>query len=335
MNLLFKKKSKNNNITNILKKSTSSKDNLKENLDRLDNTCCKFNIQIEYDIDIKDVFLQSELSKLYVIHEIIYEKYNKAAYIVVRNNKKYVLKIRHNTLGNTYEKTISNILSQNVHPNIIHFTNFYQNDDYYFLIYEYVEGINLYQFINSKDTLDENLIRNIIIQLTNALQFLHSYNIIHCDLKLDNIVITHDLNIKVIDFDLSIICNNSEGYISNSIFGTMQYIAPESYDLSIYSKKTDIWQLGIVLYILITKKFPHEHEITLVNSFSNLCRQNIFKHIDLNIVKTFIFKNKYSDDLFYLVENLLMFDESKRYSINDILNFPWINHNTYYKKIDN
>lgn len=322
MNYLFKRKSKNNvrNLLNISNSTAQSSNDMEYN-------CCKYNIQIEIDIDIKSIFLNSPLSKTFKIIECIYERYNKGTYIVTNNDMKYILKIRHNTLGNGFEKDIVNILHNYSHPNIIKHHCFFQDDEYYFMIYEYIEGTNLFEYIKTKKNIPEDDIKNIMIQLTNAIQFLHSHNIIHCDLKLDNIIITKDQTIKVIDYDLSIICTNNEGYISSSIFGTMQYIAPESYDLCIYSKKTDIWQLGIILYILITQKFPHDCEITLVNSYSNLCRQNIFKHIDLSIAKEIILKNNYDINLFHLLENMLTFDESKRINIDDILKNNYIKKN--------
>ena len=165
----------------------------------------------------------------------------------------------------------------------------------------------------------------IMVQIINAVSFLHENNILHCDMKLENIIINDELNIKIIDFDLSIVCDNDEGYISNTIFGTLQYIAPESYDLCIYSKKTDIWQIGIILYILITNKFPHDtNEITIINSYSNLCRQNLFKHIDLSIPKHIISKKKYCSSLYKLLEHMLNFNDKCRYDIKQIKESEWL-----------
>lgn len=281
--------------------------------------CNNCNCDIEFNIDIKNIFINSSLANKYKIINTIYEKYNKAAYIIMTHDTKYFLKIKHCTLINAFEKDIFEILKKYHHNNIIKCKHLTENSNYYFFIYEYIDGLNLFEYIKNNKNMPQNNIFNIIYQLASALKFLHSHNIIHCDLKLDNVIVTNDLKIKVIDFDLSIICNNNEGYVANSIFGTMQYIAPESYDLCVYSKKSDIWQLGIILYIMITNHFPHQTEISLINSYNNFCRQNIFKHIDLTIPKSIIVTNNYDVSLFYLLQKMLTFDDSKRINANNIL----------------
>ncbi|ARF09690.1 serine/threonine protein kinase [Indivirus ILV1] len=271
-------------------------------------------------------FLESQIGKKYDIVKPIYEKDNEGIYIINELNTriKYILKIKKSQNLNCFGERIYKILSKNQHKNILTFVSFIRENEYTYSIYEYVNGYNLSEYIKIYGDLLEKDIKYIFNQLVDALIFLHSYNILHCDLKLENIIINHKKEIKVIDFDLSIICYNDEGYISNNIFGTLQYIAPESYDLCIYSKKTDIWQLGVILYIIITGKFPHNNEISYVNSYSNLCRKNIFKHIDLNYPRETIIKKKFNLLLYNLLENMLCFDEKKRYSL-DIISKKLIN----------
>ena len=288
------------------------------------------NIEIciyENENELKNIFKNSKHGKEYNIIETINEKHDKGTYIIKsnENNIKYILKIRHNTYSNTFEKDICSILKYHQHKNIIKFVDFNQENEFYYFIYEYFEGSNLLDYIKQKKDLPEKQIKNILIQITRGTRFLHTYNIIHCDLKLDNIIINQKNEVKIIDFDLSIISNNNDGYISDEIFGTMQYIAPESYDLCVYSKKTDVWQIGILLYILITCQFPHQNEITLINSFSNLCRQNLFKHIDFNIPRTIIFEKHFDESSYALLENMLSFTDTKRYTVDEILASKWIN----------
>lgn len=280
----------------------------------------------EEENDLKSMFMNNKHFSEYKIIKTICDKTNKGTYIIKsdRDNSKYILKIRHISHENSFEKNICSILKHHPHKNIIQFIDLYQNNEYYYFIYEYFEGTNLLNHIKKK-TLTEQQIKNILTQLTYAVKFLHSYNIIHCDLKLENIIINNKNEIKIIDFDLSIICDNENGYIANNIFGTMQYIAPESYDLCIYSKKTDIWQIGIILYILICGEFPHNTELLVVNSYSNLCRQNLFKHIDLGIPYDIIEKNKFDESLYKLLSSMIIFDDIKRITILEILNSEWIN----------
>jgi len=322
MNFLFKQKRKNN--IDLFKKNESAQLNVIEYVPKNTQTNCEICIFQNID-EIKHIFINTKYGKKYTITKTIYEKHNKGAYIIRSNmtDIKHILKIRHISFSNTFEKDIYLILKNDTHKNVIKSKHFYQHEDFYYFIYEYIDGMNLCEYIKKKN-LSENEIKNICLQITNGLDFLHSHNIIHCDLKLDNLIINNLGELKIIDFDLSLICNNEDGYIANNIFGTMQYIAPESYDLCIYSKKTDIWQFGIILYILITNHFPHQNEITMVNSFSNLCRQNVFKHIDLNIPKKKILKKGFDESLFILLEKMLYFSDANRYDISHIRNSKWI-----------
>jgi len=263
----------------------------------------------------KNFFLNGIHSKEYEIINTISVKHDRSIHIIKKNDVKYILKIKTAQNDNIFEKHICFILSQRYHENVIKFIDYIQEENFHYSIYEYFEGKNLCSYIKKNKNITDTQLKNIIIQITHGMNFLHSHNIIHCDLKLDNIIINNKNEIKIIDFDLSIISDNIDGHISNNIFGTMQYIAPESYDLCIYSKKTDVWQIGIILYILITKQFPYQNEITSNNSHSNLCRQNMFKHIDLQLAK-----NKHCDNTLYeILEGSLSFTDNTRMTINDIL----------------
>jgi serine/threonine protein kinase len=276
-------------------------------------------------------FNKTEKGKKYKIDKIVYEKNIKGVYIIkkisTKDELKYILKFRNypqTNNGNIFEKDICDILAYQYNKNIIQFIYSYENTKFHYFIYEYFEGCDLVQFIK-KNKCNEILLKSIIYQIVNGVHFLHYNNILHCDLKLDNLILNNKGELKIIDFDLAIICNDEDGYISDYIFGTMQYIAPESYDLCIYSKKTDVWQIGIILFILISYQYPHKTEITIINSFSNLYRQNFFKHIDMNIAKNAIIKKKFDMSLFYLLDGMLAFNDSERFSIKEILDCQWIN----------
>ncbi len=292
------------------------------NIKILINSCCD-------NASLQKKFLKSKFGRFYDIVRPIYERDYKGTYIVnaLKTNKKYILKIKESSKANYFEEDIYKILNKTQHKNIAQFVSFAQEGEYFYSIYEYADGYNLLEYIKTNGDLSEIDIKFIFRQLVEALSFLHKNNILHCDLKLENIIINSNKEIKIIDFDLSIVCDNDEGFISNSIFGTLQYIAPESYDLCIYSKKTDVWQLGVLLYIMITRKFPHDNEISLVNSYSNLCRQNVFKHINLDIPCDIIKKKKFDLSLYNLLEKMLSFDEKDRYSLDQIKNSEWLKKN--------
>lgn len=282
------------------------------------NSINSISVYLSYDI---------EFNNKYIIEKVIYDKPTKLTGIIksIHDNTEYIIKLRLNSC-NKYEmeKIVCNLLKNKNCETIINFVDFVKNDNYFYFIYEYFEGENLAEYI-SNNNYSENDIKIIIKQICEAIKFLHNLNIIHGDLKLDNIIINKYNKIKVIDFDLSTVCNIEDGIISDNVFGTIQYIAPESYDLCVYSKKSDIWSLGIILYVLVTNKFPTDIELTINKSYSNLCRRNEFKHIDINYLADIINTKKYDINLLYLLEQLLKFDDSERITIEEMLQSKWLN----------
>ena len=128
-------------------------------------------------------------------------------------------------------------------------------------------GANLYEFMNYSNGLSLQLVKRIVIQLLMALKAIHSANIIHCDLKPDNILLKNKgkSSIKLIDF-------GSACYESNKVLEYIQsryYRAPEILLETSYDRKIDIWSLGcIVVELLIGQPlFPAKSECELFNMF--------------------------------------------------------------------
>ncbi len=266
----------------------------------------------------------NNFQKYYEIIGIKYEKCKKAVYIIRSklDKKRYILKLKMANSEENHELQIHNILKNLKHPNIVDFVEFNNENCINYFIFEFIDGITLWDYITSiKNFLREDDIKEIFIQIVKAVEFLHGFNILHCDLKLENILIDDKKKIKLIDFDLSKICNDINEYISDDMFGTSQYIAPESFDLGIYSKKSDVWALGIIFYVLITKKLPYKNELSFYSS--NFNRRNEFKHIDMKIAKEIVKENNYSDSFMILLKSMLEFKDENRISIKGILEFEW------------
>lgn len=150
-----------------------------------------------------------------------------------------------------------------------------------YLITEYIDGLDLYEFIKKTktDNISNDLILNIALELCLALINLKKQKIIHCDLKPDNIIINKYNKPIIIDFDSAIlndtnICTNIN---KKNITFTYSYQPPEFYKYNIINYDSDVWALGCILYILITKQHPFDlHNLNLKHQIiDNILYKNV------------------------------------------------------------
>ncbi len=122
---------------------------------------------------------------------------------------------------------------------------------------ELVEGVSLLNFLKSKPNrkLEENDCRNIFNQIITGLDYLHSKNIYHRDIKLENIIIDKNNIIKIIDFGF---CScNPRSKLLSFFCGTPSYMPPEIVQKRDYiGSYADIWSIGILLFTLLCGSFP-------------------------------------------------------------------------------
>ena len=122
------------------------------------------------------------------------------------------------------------------------------------MLYDYIDGFDLYSMIECKkiDYTDIKILAHIIREITLGLQQLFKFNYVHLDLKLENVIINPNPphNIKIIDVAFAKKLDNGVNKVG--ILGTESYISPEVL-YNRYFHNTDVWSLGIIIYILITK----------------------------------------------------------------------------------
>ena len=255
---------------------------------------------------------------------------NKVAMKIIDKNKIQI--DDNNEIGkneNDYIRSEINILKKLSHPNIVRIYEFYETDNYFYLINEFCQGGQLCDYINNY-ILSENQLCVIFYQVFSGLIYLHENNILHGDLKPENILISSveknlEINeeyawIKIIDFGTAKIFHKTINK-KDDIVGTLYFISPEvfSYNYDKYDEKSDIWSIGVILYKALTKKYP-------------FIGKNENETIYYIIEKDYDDKNEmllnYSEELQDLVKNLLMKDPNKRPSAKEALNHKW------FKKFD-
>jgi [calcium/calmodulin-dependent protein kinase] kinase len=173
---------------------------------------------------------------------------------------------------------------------------------------------------------DEKLIKSWILDIASGLKFLHDNNIAHCDIKSDNIVLGKDGKCKLADFGNSMRIN--EGDKDNFIRtqGNIYFFPPELVEekekekeekKSIDYKPVDIWMLGVSIYTCIYKCLPFVPEVrdNIIELFKEISNAN-FDYKKNGII--------ISDEMKTLLEHILEKDPEKRFTADDILNYPWL-----------
>ncbi|KAI5965011.1 BCK1 [Candida theae] len=151
------------------------------------------------------------------------------------------------------------------HKHIVQYLGYEQNNNTYSLFLEYVAGGSIAMCLKSYGRFDETLIRIITKQVLLGLEYLHSNNIIHRDLKADNLLLDIDGTCKISDFGISRKNNDIYSNANMSMKGTIFWMAPEVIDNMVegYSAKVDIWSLGCVVLEMFAGKRPWSNEAAI------------------------------------------------------------------------
>ncbi|KAG4098102.1 Pkinase-domain-containing protein [Neocallimastix lanati (nom. inval.)] len=184
-------------------------------------------------------------------------------YLAKKDQELYALKVINKTeITAVYEQKLNNeikILRKLNHQNIVKLYDVIETEDSYYLILEYISGGDLYDLVTSQDfsKLQINDKKRIFNQISKAVQYLHENHICHADLKLENILIDKNRNIKLTDFNLAY--EFKDGERNNLRCGSLEYAAPEIILGKLhYPCPSDVWALGVILYILQYGEFPFQ-----------------------------------------------------------------------------
>ena len=281
--------------------------------------------------------LQKDINNIYCFQEII----GKGAFGIVRTgyrkkefspHKIYAIKsIYKKNLNkrviNNLEKEID-ILSSLDHPNIARFYEAFHDKNNFNIVMELCRGKLLSKFLKSNGGyLDERTSRIIIMRILHAVNYCHSLGIVHCDLKPDNIIFEipkeeaednenndennnqNFLDLKIVDFGLSSRIKKNQKL--NNTVGTPYFIAPEILKGE-YDERCDIWSIGIILYYLLSGKFP----------FNAQHNYEIFKKIEAE--EPNFWELNVSEKAVDFMKKCLIKNPKLRPSAKDCLQHPWL-----------
>lgn len=148
-----------------------------------------------------------------------------------------------------------------IHPNIVNVYDVGEENGTYYIVMELIEGITLKNYIEKKGRLSARETISIAIQIANGIECAHNNQIIHRDIKPQNIMISREGKVKVTDFGIARAA--SANTINGNAMGSVHYISPEQAGGKYVDEKSDIYSLGITMYEMLTGTIPFDGESTV------------------------------------------------------------------------
>ncbi|GIY16349.1 hypothetical protein CEXT_708511 [Caerostris extrusa] len=202
------------------------------------------------------------------------------------------------------------------HKNIVRFHHFFEDDHNVYIILENCSRKSLVHVLRNRRILTESEVRYFMLQLAEGVQYTHSQGVIHRDLKLGNMLLSEEMEVKIGDFGLATHVSNLDKCGKKfTVCGTPNYIAPEVLNMQGHSFSADVWAMGCIMYAMLVGQPP-------------------FETSTLNETYYRITTNKYnipssvSEPARHLIVRMLQCKPSDRPSLEEILNHKFF-HSGY------
>lgn len=197
------------------------------------------------------------------------------------------------------------------HPFICRLYEMVPMTNHYYMLFEYVEGGQMLDYIVSHGSLKEKNARKFVRGIASALDYCHKNSVVHRDLKIENIMINQKGDIKIIDFGLSNLYSPTT--LLKTYCGSLYFAAPELLSARPYTgPEVDVWSFGVVLYVLVCGKVPFDDKSVSV-LHEKIKRGNVE------------YPEFLSKECVSLLSRMLVVDPLKRATLYEIMQHPWMN----------
>lgn len=202
------------------------------------------------------------------------------------------------------------ILRKLRHPHITRLYQLMETDQTIYIVTEYASKGEIFDHLVAKGRMSEAEAKRIFSQIVSAVSYCHSQGVVHRDLKAENLLLDHNMNIKLADFGFS--NQFTEGVLLSTWCGSPPYAAPELFQGYNYDgPKADIWSLGVVLYVLVCGSLPFDG--STLHALRNVVIEGKFR------IPFFM-----SEDCEHLIRHMLVVDPDKRLTISQIVKHRWL-----------
>ncbi|KAM5255648.1 serine/threonine-protein kinase PLK4 isoform 2-T2 [Ctenodactylus gundi] len=207
------------------------------------------------------------------------------------------------------------------HPSILELYNYFEDNNYVYLVLEMCHNGEMNRYLkNRMKPFSENEARHFMHQIITGMLYLHSHGILHRDLTLSNLLLTHNMNIKIADFGLAtqLKMPHEKHY---TLCGTPNYISPEIATRSAHGLESDVWSLGCMFYTLLIGRPPFDTDTV----------KNTLNKVVLADYEVPTFLSREAKDL---IHQLLRRNPADRLSLSSVLDHPFMSRNSSTKSKD-